>query len=177
MYNILKYIDWHMVVSIITSVGIIMMFLGVFFFTYAANIEKEIVQMNANIVVEDLLSIISPLLSPVTKATQITKLKYPDMADADQKVEMDNNNLLKTAYTNLSIVFVVTLVLGFIIAYFKKINYYNIIGLNLIILVFVGLTEYSFLNMIVKKFIAADTHYVRLIILENLNKKFNIIID
>jgi hypothetical protein len=90
---------------------------------------------------------------------------------------MDNNNLLKTAYTNLSIVFVVTLVLGFIIAYFKKINYYNIIGLNLIILVFVGLTEYSFLNMIVKKFIAADTHYVRLIILENLNKKFNIIID
>jgi hypothetical protein len=133
--------------------------------------------MNANIVVEDLLSVISPLLSPVTKTKQIKKLKYPDMSDADQKVEMDNNNLLKTAYTNLSIVFVVTLVLGFIIAYLKKINYYNIIGLNLIILIFVGLTEYLFLNMIVKKFIAADTHYVRLIILENLNKKFNIIID
>jgi hypothetical protein len=177
MYNILNYIDWHMIVSIITSVGIIMMFLGVFYFTYAANVEKEIVQINANIVVEDLLSVISPLLNPATKETQITNLTYPDMADADKKVETDNNNLLKSAYTNLSIVFVITLVLGFIIAYFTKINYYNIIGLNLIILVFVGLTEYTFLNMIVKKFIAADTNYIRLIILENLNKKFNITID
>jgi len=67
MYKLSDFIDYHMIISILSSVGIVMMFLGIFFFTYAATVEQEIVKINANIIVEDLLDTIAPVLNEKTK--------------------------------------------------------------------------------------------------------------
>jgi hypothetical protein len=174
MYKISEYVDLHMFITIISSVGMVMAFLGIFFFTYAATVEQEIVQINASLVVEDLLDVISPILDDNTKASVITKLKYPDMHDADNEVYTNNKNVTTNAMGILAIIFVVLTTIGYGISYISKNNYMNIIGLNLIILIFIGLTEYTFLNMIVKKFIAVDTNYIRLLIVKRLKEKFNI---
>ena len=174
MYKISEYVDMHMFISIISSVGIVMAFLGIFFFTYAADVEQEIVQINASIVVEDLLDVISPILDDNTKASVITKLKYPDMHYADNEVLKNNKNIMTNALGKLAIIFFVLITIGYGISYVSKNNYMSIIGLNLVILIFIGLTEYTFLNMIVKKFIAVDTNYIRLLIIKKLKEKFNI---
>lgn len=151
-----------------------MAFLGIFFFTYASIIEQEIVKINVNIVVEDLLDIISPLIDNNTKLNLVSRLKYPNMEIEDKKVVDINNNVMSDAITKLIIIFIITLVIGFAISYYTKNHFLGIIGLNLIVLTFIGLTEYTFLHMIVKKFIAADTNYVRYLIITHLEDKLNI---
>jgi hypothetical protein len=50
-----------MISTIITSVGMIMLFLGIFFFGYASSVEQDIVKINTDIVTTDLLNIIEVL--------------------------------------------------------------------------------------------------------------------
>jgi len=172
--SILKYIDIHMIASIISSVGLIFLFLGVFFFSYAAGIEQEIVGININIVTSDILNIIVPTLTPQQKANFITSLTYPDMAKEDAHVATSNNELVASALKILGIISVACIVFSFIICYFNGIKFFNILGLNLIVLCFVGLTEFSFLHLLPKKFIAADTNFVRFVALTNLKEKLNL---
>jgi hypothetical protein len=174
MYKLSDFIDYHMIISILSSVGIVMLFLGIFFFTYAAVVEEEIVKINANIIVEDLLDVIAPLLDTKMKTNLVKSLKYPNMEEADNSVAKNNSNVMTDSIIKLGIISSVMIVLSVGLAYYTKNNYLNIIGLNLIILIFIGLTEYTFLNMIIKKFIAADTNYVRYLILKNLNEKLSI---
>jgi hypothetical protein len=96
------------------------------------------------------------------------------MEEADNSVAKNNSNVMTDSIIKLGIISSVMIVLSIGLAYYTKNNYLNIIGLNLIILIFIGLTEYTFLNMIIKKFIAADTNYVRYLILKNLNEKLSI---
>jgi len=174
MYKLTDFIDSHMGVSIISSVGIIMAFLGIFFFTYASKVEQEIVEINTNVVVNDLLDTIIPLLNEKTKANLLENIKHPNMEDADKQVAENNKNIMFDSILKLSIIFIILSIIAYAISYYTHINYVNIIGLNLIILIFIGLTEYTFLHMIVKKFIAADTNYVRYLLISNLGKKLGI---
>jgi hypothetical protein len=175
MYKLSDFIDSHMGVSIISSVGIIMAFLGIFFFTYASKVEQEIVEINTNVVVNDLLDTIIPLLNEKTKANLLENIKHPNMEDADKQVAENNKNIMFDSILKLSIIFIILSIIAYAISYYTHINYINIIGLNLIILIFIGLTEYTFLHMIVKKFIAADTNYVRYLLISNLGEKLGII--
>ena len=174
MYKLSDFIDSHMIISILSSVGIVMMFLGIFFFTYASIVEQEIVAINANIIIEDLLDTIAPILDSNTKINIVKSLKYPDMEEADKNVAKNNNNVMTDSIIKLSIISSVMIILSIGLAYYTKNNYLYILGLNLIILIFIGLTEYIFLNIIIKKFIAADTNYVRYLILKNLDEKLSI---
>jgi len=174
MYEIFKYIDMHMTISIITSVGIIMAFLGIFFFTYASIIEQNIVEINTNIIVNDLLDIINPLLDNNAKTNIINNIKYPNMDKEDADVNDNNSKIVSSAFISLLIIFIITICIGFGISYYTKNNFWEIIGLNLIILICVGLTEYTFLHLIPKKFIAADTNYVRYQIIKDVSEKLDL---
>lgn len=172
--NNMSLIDLHMISTIITSVGMIMLFLGIFFFGYAASIEEEIVKINTNIVTTDLLNIIEPLLDNSTKSNIVVNLEYPDMVEEDEKVLQKNKDLVMTASTYLVIIFIVSVIIGFILAYISGNNIWEIIGMNLIILICVGLTEFTFLHLIPKKYISADTNYIRYILLMKLKEKFSL---
>lgn len=172
--SILKYIDIHMISSIITSVGLILLFLGIFYFSYAAGIEKEIIGININIVTSDLLNIIVPTLSPDQKVSIANSLTYPDMSAQDAETAKNNNVLIGSALTTLGTISIICMIISFIICYFGNLKFFHILGLNLIVLCFVGLTEFSFLHLLPEKFIAADTNYVRYIALTNLKQKLNI---
>jgi len=175
MYEIFKNIDSHMIISIITSIGIIMTFLGIFFFTYASNVEQDIVQINTGIIVNDLIDIVNPLLDKNTKTNIINSLKYPNMNEEDRKVNENNKNIMTSAFISTGIILGVTMILGYTIAYYYKQHFWPIIGINILILIWVGLTELTFLHLIPKKYIASDTNFVRYNIINDISKKFNLV--
>lgn len=167
-------IDLHMISTIITSVGMIMLFLGIFFFGYASSVEQDIVKINTDIVTTDLLNIIEPLLDKSTKSNLLVNLEYPDMSKEDEEVLIINKDLVMTASTYLVIIFIVSVLIGFILAYLSGNNIWEILGMNAIILVCVGLTEFSFLHLITQKFISADTNFIRYTLLMKMKEKFSI---
>lgn len=167
-------IDLHMISTIITSVGMIMLFLGIFFFGYASTVEQDIVKINTEIVTTDLLNIIEPLIDKKTKSNILLNLEYPDMSEEDKKVLTINNDLVMIASTYLVIIFIISVFLGFILAYLSDNNFWEILGMNTIILVCVALTEFSFLHLIPKKYISADTNYIRYLFLIKMKEKFGI---
>jgi hypothetical protein len=176
MYKLSQFIDSHMIITILTSIGLVMLLIGIFFFTYATRVEEEIIKINTNIIVDDLLDVVVPLLNKNTKMKIATSLIYPNMEEEDKHVTEKNRKITEEAINILGIIAGVTIVLSLIISFFTKNNYLHIIGLNIIILIFVGLTEYAFLNILPKKFIAADTNHVRYLILSNLDNKLGITI-
>ena len=164
--------DEHMLINIIMNSGLIAGFLGVFFFTYVADVEKEIVKMNTKIVTDDLMQLIGPTLSDESKLSLKLKLKEPDLKDADKMVNDHNIKVQNNAMSVLILLLDIGLTVSFIISVIYKHHFLKILGLNLIILTLVGLTEYTFVHFIPHKYITADTNYVRYTILKKLKTKF-----
>ena len=59
--------DEHMVINILMNIGLIAALLGIFFFSYAATVEENIVKANAKIAVSDIMESVSPLLNYSTR--------------------------------------------------------------------------------------------------------------
>jgi len=163
-----------MITNIVISIGMIMIFLGIFFFGYAAKVEQEIIKLNTEIITTDILNIILPSLDTNTKLNLLKDIKYPDMSKEDSDVAEANTVLINNAIMLLVIIFIVSLIIGFALSYYYNHKFLHILGINLIILFFVGLTEYSFINIIAAKYISADTNYVRYCTLIKLKDKFMI---
>jgi hypothetical protein len=164
--------DEEMLINIIINIGLISGFLGLFFFTYAAGVEADIVKINTKIVTDDLMETVSPLLNPNLKNKLSKKIIAPDLKAEDERVQQNNDELKVTAYTKLMIVVDIALTIAFILSVIYKHPFMKILGLNLIVLTFVGLTEFVFIHFIPHKFISADTHFVRYTILTKLHEKF-----
>ena len=174
--NYLKYlndhfIDSHMLTDVIISVGMIGIAISIFFFTYAATIEQKIVVTQTNIVINDLMQTIKPLLTEEQKQNFIKNLNTPDNRQADLDALNSNNELISNAYTILLVILIVSLGLGLLSSIIYKHNYYYLIGLNGGLLMFVILTEYSFLHFIPEKYMIADTNWVRWKILRDVKEK------
>lgn len=164
--------DEHMLINIIMNVGLIAGFLGVFFFTYVADVEQDIVKINTKIITDDLMQLIAPTLSDESKAELKQKLKEPDLKHEDKMVSDKNKKVTNDAMVVLILMLDIGLTISFIISVIFKHNFIKILGVNLVILTLVALTEFAFVNFIPYKYISADTNYVRHTILTKLRTKF-----
>jgi hypothetical protein len=164
-------IDSHMIINIIMNSGLIASFIAVFFFTYATTIEEDIVKNQTVIVINDLMQTINPLLPDDVKKQMYNNIKASDMSDVDTNASNINNKIINDAYSSLIIIFSIALLIVMLISIAYNHNLYEILGLNLILLVLVALTEFTFLHFIPHKFISADTNWVRWKILTTLKSK------
>jgi hypothetical protein len=164
-------IDSHVIINVITFTGFASIFISIFFFTYASMIEQEIVVTQTDIIVNDIMQTITPLLSADQKENIKNNLKIPDNSEADLHSLNSNNALMSDAYTNLLMIFGTTMGLSLALSILFKHNYYKILVLNLILLVFIGITEFIFLHFIPKNYIIADTNWVRWKILTDIRSK------
>jgi hypothetical protein len=175
MNNIFKsisdnFLDSKSIINIIINVGLIATFISIFFFTYASKVEEEIVKNQAKIMVNDIMQVVNPSLNDTAKK-MIMEYTLADMSEEDKAVLESNEKLINSGYSILIIVFLVTQVVGLILAIYFNYDYFNIILVNVIILVFVGLTEYIFLNMIGASYVSVDTNYIKWKILTSVQKK------
>lgn len=159
----------HSIVNVILPVAFASSFIGIFFFTYATNIEKQIVVNNVKYTVEDLLENITTFASDDIKnllADQVGQIELGDMTKADKEVAQKNHDLLIMAAKFIGVLLTVSLVTSYLLAEKYKLDFYDIIGKNLILLVGVAIVEYIILTYIIANYISANPNIVKKSILE-----------
>lgn len=151
----------HVIVNVSLNVAFAACFIGLFFFTYAKNVEKTIVVNNVAYIVDDLLASSVAMLPDEARLMlkiKIEETKLPDMTQADKAVEKSNGKLLQQATMVLLILLIVAIVVSHKIAGANKIDFSDAIYHNLVLLACIGVTEYLFLTYIAQNYISADPH-------------------
>ena len=143
-------------------------FLSVFFFTYASNIEKQIVENQVDYILNDFLSPVS-LLSPQIKTqigASISTITPPNMTQEDNLVAQHNSAIEKKVFITIGIILVVGLIIIFIMSKKCGFSFKKLLINNLIILTFIGLTEFCFLTFLAQYFKSGDPNHVKATILK-----------
>ena len=161
----------ELIANVIIQVTFIAVFIGIFFFTYGAKIEQQVVKNQMEYIVKDLaddINILVPNKLHNTLSQAIQNIQPPNMEHVDQIVADNNAALIKQALTILTI----TLIVGTAIVYYMSTKYNldfkQMIKTSLIIVTFVGITEYIFLTFIGKNFQSADPNFVKLAIINGI---------
>jgi hypothetical protein len=103
----------------------------------------------------------------------LKNVKAPNMEKEDAEVREKNSKLKKQAFTAIGIGNAIAIALVAALYFYKKFDIKDLLIHNLIILVFVGLTELSFLLFIGKFYIAVDPNYVKYHMIKTINESIN----
>lgn len=161
------YFYTHVIISVVFISG----FISIFFFTYATKVERNIVENQTKSLVNSLTGNISYLVSDNTEIKEIVNnLSIKDSKDADERVKDKNKKILKEAVlvVGISSLCLILIVIILIIKY--KINWKKLLITNIIILIVIGIVEFSFLTFIAQNYKSFDPNYVKYQIIENLEK-------
>ena len=107
----------------------------------------------------DNIKIIIPIKDANNIKSEIDSVKI-DLAKQDQEARENNAKLLKQAAIAIGILLVTCLTASFIISKKFDFAFGSIVKSNLIILIFVALTEFVFLTFVVKNYISADPNHI-----------------
>ena len=164
------------IVNILIHVGIMALFLTIFFFTIAQYFEKKIIQDQISFIIDDF---VGNSLKPVSEDTkknikdEINKVfSQQDLSKLDDNsVKKDNKKIFDKAWIFvgilLGIIVVIVIIFGFI---FRWEKYYLKFLLNssLISLIFVSITETLFMYLIAQNYLSADPNKIKSKIIETL---------
>ena len=162
-------------INILIHVGVMALFLTIFFFTIAQYFEKKIIEDQIDFVIDDF---IGNSLKPVPTNTK-NEIKHEinsafrkqDLSKVDESVKKENKKISKKAWifvgTLLSIISVIVLIFGFI---YKWERYYLKFLFNsaLISLIFVAITETLFMSLIAKNYLSADPNQIKMKIIDTI---------
>ena len=162
-------------VNILIHVGVMALFLTIFFFTIAQYFEKKIIQDQIDFVIDDF---VGNSLKPVSKTTkdeirkEINKaFDKQDLSKADENIKKENKKISTKAWIFVSILLavisVIVLVFGFIYRWDK---YYLkfLFNSTLISLIFVAITETLFMFLIAQNYLSADPNNIKTKIIETI---------
>lgn len=158
--------------NIIIEVVFVATFLTIFFFTYVTTVENDIIKDQVNYIVESMLEDTKNFIPPeylITLKNNLNTMKKPDLTEADNEVRASNNKIKKFCYKGIGIGIVVLMGLTGLASYTLNFSYSHILFENFILLIFIALTEFVFLNVFARNFISADTNKIKL---EIINKMF-----
>lgn len=162
--------------NIILHVICVATFIAIFFFTYTAKVEGQIVENQVKIILNNLFEN-ATLLNDETKEfirNKLNEMEAPDMSVEDEKVKKQNNGVMLYA---AKIIFGFVII-SFIVSYYmfnsdtdpNKGSYVDLLKENAILIVFVAVTEYAFLHLVTKNYIFGDSNFVKKQILLSLKK-------
>lgn len=162
-------------VNILIHVGVMSLFLTIFFFTIAQYFEKQIVQQQIDFVMDDFVGNSLKPVSPEIKKKIQNQIKEAfskaDLTKQDSAVKEQNSKIQKKAWTFvgilIGIIAVIVIIFGF---YFKWEAYYLRFLFNsaIISLIFVAITETLFMFLIAQNFLSADPNKIKLSIVDTL---------
>jgi hypothetical protein len=170
MFNI------NFVLGVIIQVYVIFVFLTVFFFTYASKKEGEIVKNQVDFVTKDFLATELSLLPDSVKAMIAEKINTIEPDTSRNKTIEDSNNEIKAKTTkilvSLGVIILVFTATSFFlstrITFFKDLNLIHILKETAVILFFVALTEFIFLEYFAARFISVEPNLIKSRIYKNL---------
>jgi len=168
---------WPAYIANVAVAGTFMaIFIGVFYFTVAKNIEQTVVEKNVDIIVDNITGNISALVgqtvindnyNAISTNLTLSPDAVADLAQQDAQITNNNNALLDKATWALGSVAIVGLciVIG---CWFlsrragqKAFSIPRILGSNLLLLCFVGLTYWLFLLTVASNYQSADVNLIK----------------
>ena len=161
----------ELMITVITNVLFISLFIGLFFFTYTAYIEENVVHAQMKYLSEEIISKVNIFGDSVVSMfdSYINSIPKINLDDADKEVEKQNSNIKNMAlYTNILFTIVVIGLVYFIYNKSdKSFKVQDILIKNGIILFFVALTEYSFLTFFGSKYMSLNPNSIKYNIIDN----------
>lgn len=152
-------------------------FISIFFFTVGSNIEHDIVNIQVDNIVKDLTSgatVVLPANTLNSISQSIAALPPPDLKALDAQVAQSNNVLFTQTWITILIFFVLSIfymIFRYKVSWPEKnkdVSLRHIIGDNIVLIIFIGLTEFIFLYVIAKQYKSGDPNRVKLTILDSL---------
>jgi len=150
--------------NVLLSVGLITLFLTLFFFTYVKYVEKKIVIKNVNYLVDSMGDSVIPILPQDIKNliySTLTSYRLADMKDIDKQVNDSNKVLLNKTIKIQTIIIVIIVILSFALCFYYNLNFSEILITNIFLLFSVMITEYMFLNNVIFNWISANPNIVK----------------
>ena len=160
------------IANVLLNVVLISSFIVVFFFTYGAKVEGEIVKKQCTEIVNDLMADIVPFLPNDVKTNIASSLSAPEMADLDAKVAADNKALMLKTIKLIVIAFIIGLAIVVAMSVYFKFSIKDLLIHNAVMLVFVGMTEFVFLTFFAKNYTTIDSNYIKYKVLTTI-KNYN----
>jgi len=163
--------------NILLHVLLMSIFLTIFFFTIAKNVEKQIVEDQVKYIMDDLIGNTFKGLDnnekELIKKQVDEEFSSDSLKNEDIKVIQQNKKVFDKSLIFLSIlcsILIVIIVIMYIIYRFEF-SYIKLLGISaLFSLIMVALTETSFLFLIAKNYLSADPNNIKLKIIEKLDK-------
>ena len=157
--------------NLFLSITFISIFIAVFFFTYAAYVEKEIVVEQTTEIVNDFTDSVAVLFPDDDKIkTLINGLDFGDPTAANERVKRKNTELVRISIMYLSIGGSIGLCISIFLAVYFDLDWKDILLINCINLACIAATEFIFLTCIAKNFISFDPNFVKYVIVDHLDK-------
>jgi hypothetical protein len=167
----------NIIIKTLIPVILISSFIGIFFFTYAAKIEENIVKKQCSQIIEDLSDDIKTMVPSnmleILYNQIIPKLQAPDLSKEDTDVKQKNDILLKKVTKLISIFIVGGLAIVIALVWFFKIPVKEILIHSSVSLLFVAIVEYSFLTFFAQNYRTIDSNFVKMQIIQTLIKNSN----
>jgi hypothetical protein len=143
-------------------VALTVCFIGIFFFTYAKNIEKEIVVNNVKYLIDSLTPSFN--LLPQTEynilKNNINNVQLSNMDKEDNEVSEANNLLLVQSTKVLGVILVVSLVFSYYMCNKYNLDFTDLLYHNMILVGCIALVEFIFLNLVAKNYTSADPNMI-----------------
>jgi len=163
--------------NILIHVLLMSIFLTIFFFTVAKNVEKQIVEDQVKYILGDLIGNTFKGLDNNEKELikkQVDKeFSSVSLKNEDIRVIQQNKKVFDKSLSFLAVlcsILIVIIVIMYIIYRFEF-SYIKLLGISaLFSLIMVAVTETSFLFLIAKNYLSADPNNIKLKIIEKLDK-------
>ena len=159
--------------NILVGLTMFSIFLTIFYFTYASKIEEEILDIQIKNLIDNLTEDLDSIKFDSSQLKNIiNQTSGPDLSKEDKEVEDSNKKLINKAIVSFGIFTLVTVLIVTILFYIYGINIKDIIITNLILVLFVAITEVFFLNTVAKSYRSLDPNKIKLNIIKKL-QSFN----
>jgi len=148
---------------IIMNVAFIALFIGIFYFTYASNIEADVVQRQMSDLVNYFMNDVDILLSSDIKKTianSLANVKLPPSVYAQDEYTTTENSIRETqAFQILITIFLLSMgVAWFLVP--NASEYFSICKMSLLFTAVIAIVEFSFLTFIGQYYQSVDPNTV-----------------
>lgn len=165
--------------NVIMHIMIISVFIGIFFFTYGSYLEKKILQNQLDYLVDDSLGSLKIFLPELTESIKKPLIDYKVKLDSNADIEVaeKNKQTMKKAIYTIVTGFVIGIIIIYVLS--KKLDMegnttkqfvMKLVKYNLMSLIVVGLTEFSFAAGFAQNFMSLDLNRIKKEIVDNLIK-------
>jgi hypothetical protein len=163
--------------QLILSFILISTFISIFFFTYIAKVENEIIISHIDNTVKsltkDLEIFITPEKRKLIREVVIKNIEIPNDSETDREIDRHNKQLLDKTIIIFSIISGVGIAILAILWWVYRFDIFETLKYSIIMLLLTGVVYFLFITYITRKYILVDQNYISYVVVSALNDYAN----